>query len=127
MYGTEVETAEIASIIKNLPSCFVVDPSALQNRAEKSDDGMRYFFKVIDYCDVLVFSRLLGKITSGVGLEVNHALARLIRVYELDDGRVWRVIAPVEFLSREDTVKQYALWRTAGNPPVPESEVLDTE
>ena len=71
---------------------------------------MGYFFRVIDYCDALVFSRLLGKITSGVGLEVNHALAASAMVYELDNGKISKVCRPVEFLSREETLKLYALW-----------------
>ena len=114
VYGTEAEAAEVASLMRLLPYDVIVDPSILLSQANKNNDGMRYFFRVIDYCDTLVFSRLLGEITSGVGLEVNHALSRLIPVYELDDDRIWSITRPVEFLSREDTIKQYALWRTAG-------------
>ena len=115
VYGTEAEVAEIASITNLFPYHAIVNPNTLQSQADKGSAGMRYFFHVIDYCDALVFSRLLGKITIGVGLEVNYALTRLIPVYQLDDGKVRRITMPVEFLSREDTVKQYALWRTAGN------------
>jgi hypothetical protein len=112
MYGTEVEADEIAAITKHLPFYDIVDPSALQTKADKSDDGMRYFFRVIDYCDALVFSRLLGNITSGVGLEVNHALTRHLTVYELVNGKIVKTTTPVKFLSREETLKKYALWRT---------------
>ena len=112
MYGTEVEAAEIATITKYLPFYDIVNPGTLQTRADKSNDGMRYFFRVIDYCDSLVFSRLLGNITSGVGLEVNHALTRHLTVYELANGKIVKTTTPVKFLSREETLKQYALWRT---------------
>jgi hypothetical protein len=111
LYGTEAESTEVSAITRCLPYYEIVDPSTLQSHADKSDDGMRYFFKVIDRCDALVFSRLLGEITAGVGLEVNHALTRLIPVYELDDGKTSRITRPVEFLSRDETLKQYALWR----------------
>jgi hypothetical protein len=112
IYGTEVERAEVAVITRHLPYYDLVNPGTLQAHAEKSAGGMHYFFRVIDFCDALVFSRLIGKITSGVGLEVNHALATNVPVYELDYGNVWRITTPVEFLSREETLKQYNLWQT---------------
>jgi hypothetical protein len=112
LYRTEAESAEVAAITRCLPYHEIVDPSTLQSHVDKSDDGMWYFFKVIDHCDALVFSRLLGEITAGVGLEVNYALTRLIPVFELDDGKTSRITRPVEFLSRDETLKQYALWRT---------------
>jgi hypothetical protein len=113
LYCTEVESAEVVAITRCLPFYEIVNPSTLQSHVDKSDDGMRYFYRMIDYCDALVFSRLLGKITAGVGLEVNHALTRLIPVYELGNGRILRVTEPVRFLSREETLKQYAFWRTS--------------
>ncbi len=113
LYGTETEAAEVALIARCLPYYDIIDPRALQDKVDGSDDAMRYFFKVINYCDALVFSRLLGEITSGVGLEVNHALAKFIPVYELGEGKVWSVTQPVQFLSREDTIKQYSKWRAA--------------
>jgi hypothetical protein len=115
LYGTEVERAEVAAITRWLPYYCVVDPSTLQCHADKEDGdgGMRYFLRVIDRCDALIFSRLLGKVTAGVGLEVNHALTRRIPVYELGDGKVSQVAARVEFLSREETLAQYTLWRNS--------------
>jgi hypothetical protein len=115
LYGTEVERAEVAAITRRLPNYCVVDPSTLQCYSEKNgdDDSMLYFLRVVDCCDALVFSRLLGKVTAGVGLEVNHALARRIPVYELGDGEVSQVAAGVEFLSREETLAQYTLWRNS--------------
>ncbi len=112
LYGTEAERAQLTVLARRLPYYVIVDPGGLQSHADKSNDGMRYFFNVIDYCDALVFSRLLGKITAGVGLEVNHALARCIPVYELGNGKILKVDEPVTFLSREETLNQYSLWRT---------------
>ncbi len=44
----------------------------------------------------------------------NAEVAIPLPVYELEDGLVFRVTLPVEFLSREETLKQYALWRNLG-------------
>jgi len=111
LYGTDLERAQVSDIARLLPYYAIVDPGTLQNHADKSSDAMRYFFKVIDYCDALAFSRLLGEVTAGVGLEINHALMRRIPVYELEGGKIFRIDWPVEFLSREDTLKKYAQWR----------------
>lgn len=111
IYGSEAEYLELVEINRSLPFYHVMNPRMFQRQADDSTDAMRYFFKVIDYCDTLVFSRLLGEVTAGVGMEVNHALAESIPVYELFDGGVFRVFRPVRFLSRDETLKQYTLWR----------------
>jgi hypothetical protein len=114
LYGTEAERAQLTTLARRLPYCVIVDPGALQSHADKSDDdGIRYFFRVIDHCDALVFSRLSGEITVGVGLEVNHALTRLIPVYELGSEKILKITRPVMSLSREETLKQYSLWRAS--------------
>jgi len=111
LYGTDAERVQVAAMARLLPYYVIVDPSTLQSHADESKDIMGYFFKVIDYCDALIFSRLLGEIAVGVGLEVNHALTRLIPVYELEDEGILRITEPVAFLSREETLKRYTLWR----------------
>jgi hypothetical protein len=77
---------------------------------------MAYWFRLIDCCDALVFSRLLNRITSGVGLEVNHALARPIPVHELRQGKMVSVANPVQFMTRKETLKQFEFWRTVTDP-----------
>ena len=77
---------------------------------------MRYWFRQIDFCDALVFSRLLNRITSGVGLEVNHALARPIPVFELCKEGIVSVSKPVQFLTREETLKYFEFWRSVNDP-----------
>jgi len=113
LYGTEAERAQLTALARRLPYYVIVDPGGLQSHADKSNDGMRYFFRVIDHCDALVFSRLSGEITAGVGLEVNHALTRLIPVYELGYEKILKITGPVTFLSREETLRQYSLWRAS--------------
>ena len=116
IYGTDEEAAEVAAIARNLPYYEIIDPSLLQNDADRSDDGMRFFFRVINYCHAVVFSKLLGAVTAGVGLEVNHALNKQLPVYQLENGRVARITRSVQFLSREETIKQYNAWRSARHP-----------
>jgi hypothetical protein len=111
IYGTDYEKEEIALIRKHLPDYQIVDPGSFQTNAEKSREGMRYCFRIIDGCHALIFSRLLGKVTAGVGLEVNYAISKPIPVYELQGGGIGQVSRPIRFLSREDTLKHYDFWR----------------
>ena len=37
---------------------------------------MAYCLRLVEQCDVLVFSRIMKKVTCGVGKEVNHALKK---------------------------------------------------
>jgi len=62
------------------------------------------FYKAqVEKCDVVVFSKLAGKITAGVGVEVNHGLSKDKAVYEIGDGELTPVFKPVEFLTMEET------------------------
>ena len=65
---------------------------------EKWRDTVGYCLRLIERCDVIVFSRLLGKITAGVGKEINHALKPKKPVYELYDRKMLRRIRPVRYL-----------------------------
>lgn len=95
IYDTETEANEIWAIAKSLPYFEIVNPSLLQLKVNEPDTGMVRFYRIIDGCRILVFSRLLGKITSGVGLEVNYALRNSIPVYELKNSRISKVYARV--------------------------------
>ncbi len=71
---------------------------------------MNFYFSLIDQCDIVVFRRLAGKISAGVGKEVNRALRANKAVYELRDGRLIRVRRPVRPISIRETrrlLKQY--------------------
>ncbi len=115
IYGSTFEKAELLSIAAHLPEWEIVNPGTLQNKQSKST-GMAYWFSLIDCFDALVFSRLLNRITSGVGLEVNHALARPIPVHELRQGKMVSVADPVLFMTREETLRQFEFWRTVTDP-----------
>jgi len=116
IYGTAVEAKEVDALGRCFPSCVIVNTGLLQAGADKNGDKMQYFFHLIDDCDVLVFSRLLDKVTAGVGLEANHAIDKRIPVYELANERLTRVVRPMSFLSKEETLNQYdAWWRGQAN------------
>jgi len=112
LYGTEIEKAETEIIRTRLPGCELVDPGEYEGNPEKSEQGMQYCFKLIDGCDALAFSKLLGKITSGVGLEANYALSKYMPVYFIDGNSLSRITKRVSYLTREDTWKHYDFWRS---------------
>jgi nucleoside 2-deoxyribosyltransferase len=110
-YGNPIERAESKRIRARFAGCRVVDPGEYEGNPEKKTKGMEYCCKLIRNCDVLVFSRLLKEITSGVGLEIGYALTNGIRVYELR-GHHFKVIKkPPHYLSRESTIQLYRIWR----------------
>lgn len=117
IYGTSTESNEISAIAKWLPHYEIVNPSLFQTKVDGIDAGMFPFYGIIDICHVLVFSRLLGKITSGVGLEVNYALKKSVPVYELRSSGITKIYAYIKFLSREETIRHYSLWRIANPSP----------
>jgi hypothetical protein len=115
LYGTAPEKAEMLAIATHLSDCEIVNPGTLQKGTDM-DRGMEYWFRVIDGCDALVFSRLLNRITAGVGVEVNHAITRPIPVHELCKDKMVSVAKPVQFLTREETLKHFEFWRAVTDP-----------
>ncbi|HKM78952.1 MAG TPA: hypothetical protein VJZ03_07725, partial [Candidatus Bathyarchaeia archaeon] len=87
-YGTRIARAERKQIRTRFPRAKIIDPDKYEGNIEKKIKGMKYCFELIKKCDALVFSRLLKKVTAGVGLEVRYALANHIRVYELRDEQI---------------------------------------
>ncbi len=111
IYGTDDENAEISQIKDNFPDHPIVDPGTYANNPDKRKDGMGYCMKLVSGCDKLVFTRLLGKITAGVGLEINHALELGKLVYELKKNKIKQVKKPVKYISRNDTISLYGKYR----------------
>lgn len=107
IYGTQKEKLEAFLIKHHFPGCAIVDPGAIQTNPEKARRGMEYCLELVETCDALVFTKYEGVITAGVGKEVNHALARGKTVHELQKLEMVEVTAPVEYLSREETVELY--------------------
>lgn len=110
-YGYPIEKAERKQIRNSFPRCKIIDPGSYEGNPEKSLKGMNFCYELIDTCDMLVFSRLLGKVTSGVGVEIRYALSKSIRVYELHSKSVKSIKKPVRYLSREKTRHLFRVWR----------------
>jgi hypothetical protein len=110
IYGHLVESQELAAIRRRFKGS-VVNPAKYDDDPEKRRDTIGFCLRLIERCDVIVFSKLLGKITAGVGKEINHALKLKKPVYELCDGKVSRRIRPVRYLTRTRTITLYGKWR----------------
>lgn len=109
LYGTKAELEEKQQIVKHLPEATLIDPGSYQDNPEKRKGGMEYCLRLVEKCDALVFTRFLGKITAGVGLEINHALSKKMLVHELKKGKLQKIQKPVKHLSRDETVTLYRL------------------
>jgi len=65
---------------------------------------MEYCLRLVQTCQTLVYSKFNGKITAGVGKEVNFALDQKIDVFELNGNELHKVTKLVEHLSIMDTI-----------------------
>lgn len=102
----------------------VVNPAKHPDDSGNPEKVMTHYLELLQGCDLVVFTRLFGKVTSGVGKEVNFALAREMPVYELRGSRFIRRNRPVAFVTRAETLKLYQNWlreqrwrRTTTIPP----------
>ena len=109
VYGTIDERNELAQIKRKFKNARIVNPASYQG--EPDSNTMEFYYHLIDGCDKLVFTRLLGKITSGVGLEINYALGSGKSVHELDGKKFMSVTKSVEFITRGQTVALYDEYR----------------
>ena len=112
LYGRLDEQQELRAIRRRFRTASIVNPA----QYEKSDPygwaySVNFYLKLIDDCDVVVFSRCLGKITTGVGKEVNHALKTSKKVFELKAGKLVRRTRPVTYIQRRGTRLLYRQYR----------------
>jgi len=114
LYGTKKEKEEQEQILQRFPNCALVNPSKLER---PEDDGMEFYKNILARCDSLVFSRLVGRVTAGVGIEIKHALSLGKPVYELRSAKLFRVKKPVKHLSREETRELFELLHYDGLQP----------
>lgn len=108
MYGTQEEMREISLIEEKFRDVIVVNP-AIFEQVPKGDDIMEFYFNLVRDCETVVFKRLLGKVSAGVGKEVNFALQTGKAVYELNKGQFSQVTQVVEPISVEETRRLLAL------------------
>ena len=109
-YGRPIERREQALIQQLFPEYEIVDPGLAEENEEKLIGGMDYCKKLVESCDALAFSRIQGKVTAGVGVEVEHALALGKPVYEIILHGVRQVFERPSYVSREETRKLYVEW-----------------
>ena len=109
-YGKPIEVREQTLIRQVFPGYEIVDPGLYEENEEKLIGRMDYCKKLVESCDALAYSRIQGKVTAGVGAEVEHALALGKQVYELVGNGVRQVFEPPSYVSREETRKLYVEW-----------------
>ena len=110
-YNTFAEMHELAIIEKMFPTHEIVDPGTYEDNPEKGTRGMDYCLELVESCDALVYSRILGKVTAGVGKEIEHALSLGRTVYELVGDRVNVIRKSPESVSRDRTKRLYIEWK----------------
>ena len=112
IYGTSRERQEKKCIRTCFPNCAMVNPSRYEAEFSKSGLGMDYWFGHIDRCDSLIYSRLMGRVTAGVGEEIRYALSARKAVYELEKGKARRIRRPVKHVSIDETLHLFQIWRS---------------
>ena len=111
MYGWPAERVELRHIKREFRGSEIVNPGEYQDDPAKLLDTMGFCLRLIDDVDAVVFSRIVGKVSSGVGKEVNYALRRGKPVYELRKGKVVRCRRPVKYVRRKGIGRLYDRWR----------------
>ena len=110
-YGTVTEKLELQQIRCAFRGARIINPAKYDSHPEKLADTVGFCFRLVEKSNAVVFSRLMGKVTSGVGKEVNHALRLGRPVYELQSGLPRLIKSPVKYLSRAGTRVLYKRWR----------------
>ena len=112
MYGWPAERHELRTIRRKFRGSRIVNPAAYSDHPAKRRDTMGFCLTLVAESDTVVFSRILGKITSGVGKEVNHALRLGKTVFEVGaGGKLVRRRTRVTYVSRRATLALYPRWR----------------
>ncbi len=111
LYGEPEEHQELTSIRRKFRGSRIVNPADYDGHPDKRRDGVKFCLRLVEGCNTVVFSRLLDKVTAGVGKEVNHALKVGKPVFELVSGRFVRQTRPVRYISRPATIDLYQKWR----------------
>jgi hypothetical protein len=102
-YGRLDEQQELRVLRRTFRRATIVNPAEYDRDPYAWAYPVRFYLKLIDDCDVVVFSRCLGKITTGVGKEVNHALKAGKKVFEFKAGKLVPRTRRVKYISRRST------------------------
>jgi hypothetical protein len=115
-YGRLVEHRELTIIRRRFGRSEIVNPADYRYDPEKLRDQIGFCLDLVARADLVVFSRLLGKVTAGVGKEVNHALKLGKRVYEIAAGRIVERHRRVTYITPRATRSLYRKWRRQQYP-----------
>ena len=107
IYRTAAEERELRKVGSMFPRARIVNPAKYQNHPEKQRDKIGFCLRLVEGCDAVVFSRFRGKVTAGVGKEVNYALGIGLPVFQLTGSRSKRLRSPVRYLSVYETLRLY--------------------
>ena len=122
MYGTQAETIEKELIRQRFNDFTIISPKVYEGNLEKERDAMtkayegnlekkldemEFYKMIVSGCQMLVYSKWKGEVTSGVLLEVNHAIDMGIPVFELVGKEFIPQKGHIEGLSYEETTKRY--------------------
>ena len=110
-YGELDEWRELKHIRRELSRISIDNPAKYDGHPLKQTDTVGFCLRLVEGCDAVVFTRLMGEITAGVGKEVNHARKIGKPVFELSDGKLIRRARKVTYISRRATVNLYKKYR----------------
>lgn len=110
VYDTPCEQKELKAIRAKFRKCRVVNPSRYSEHPEKLRDNVEFCLRLVAKCDIVVYSCLLGKVTAGVGKEVNHALKLGKVVYEIQSAGLVQRQRRVKHLTRLRSIQLYRKW-----------------
>ena len=83
-YDSEEESLIVSEIVK-LGDVEVINPNATEHTKAYLNEGMSYFVRMCDSCDLCVFSTFSdGSVSAGVAKEVQSFLDRSAEVYFAD-------------------------------------------
>lgn len=109
MYGTALESMDICML--ELLGFEVVNPNMSELDSAYQLEGMAAFTRVIQTCDVLAFRSFRdGKISAGVGVEIQVAYDNYIQVFEIPQAYTPRVLSIEETRERLRTEEARKRW-----------------
>lgn len=97
------EDGELKTTHEKFPDYEIVHPDTYDDNKEKAAREIEFCKEVVSTCDALAFTRLLGKVTSGVGVEVEHALSLRKPVFEIVNSKIKQIRRAPAYIKREQT------------------------
>ena len=121
-YGAETESVEKELIRHRFDDFGIVNPRFYDVNSEKMREEIAKFYKddhqkgiepmefyktIVSGCQMLVYSKWKNDITSGIAVEVNHAIDIGIPVFELAGNKFVPQKVHVDGLSYKETTEKY--------------------